>query len=87
MALFFTEWCDENGFDYFDPDARTAWERYCQAEYSRPAPKSSGDLCGGITRTWREDRADELLRRAKNTFYKVIWPKEAIKILKARPRV
>jgi hypothetical protein len=31
-------------------------------------------LSGEITRTWMDDRADELQRRSYRTFYRIVWP-------------
>ena len=36
MALFYFEWCHENGLDYDKQESRDAWRRYVDAEMRPP---------------------------------------------------
>ena len=54
MALFYFEWCHENGLDYDKQESRDAWRRYVDAEMRQPRPTPMPRLSGRITRTWMQ---------------------------------
>jgi hypothetical protein len=77
MALFYFEWCHENGLDYDKQESRDAWRRYVDAEMRQPRPTPMPRLSGRITRTWMQDREAELWRRGK----RIIWPRHPLRIV------
>ena len=81
MSLSYTEWCDKNGFDYTSEDRHEAWDRYCQAEMSRPRPAPIAGLGGRITRTRQQDREAELRRRSYQRHWQVIWPRDPLRVV------
>ena len=84
MALFYSEWCDKHGFDYTNDAHRAAWEAYCEAELRKPLSMPSPSISGRITRTWRDDRVEELHRRSYGRVLRIIWPRQPLRIVRAR---
>jgi len=82
MVMSLTEWCDHHGFDYFDEDRRAAWQHYVEAEMCKPQPIPIAKLSGRITRTWVDDRADELRRRSYRRLWRVIWTSQPLRIVR-----
>jgi hypothetical protein len=48
-----------------------------------PTPASVRKLSEKILRTWRDDRTGELRRRSRQRFYRVIFPKARLRIVRA----
>jgi len=72
--LFYSEWCDQRGLDYTDEANRVAYEASCKAEADRPQTKPNPAVSCSMTRTWMDDRAEELRRLSYRIFYKLIFP-------------
>lgn len=83
VSVSYTEWCDERRFPYDDEERKLLWKKWCEEEIKRrkPAPKTEHNWF--ITRTWMQDRADELRRRSYRIHYRVIWPKHPLRIVRA----
>lgn len=63
-----------SGFSTPPADARASF---------RPDPPLS-KLSGRILRTWMEDRAEELRRRERGKFWRIIFPRQPLRIVRAR---
>ena len=81
--MFFTEFCDARGYDYFDPVARELWERH-EREQSVPCPpvKFGGARLGDLKRTWKNNRADELRRRGYGVRLRIVFPRQPLRIVR-----
>lgn len=46
-----------------------------------PTPPTGHAIEGTITKTWMQDRERELLQRERNQLYRIIWPREPLRII------
>jgi hypothetical protein len=80
--MFYTEWCDERGLPYDNEEQKLAWERWCEEEAKKRCPTLLPCLdYYYITRTWMQDREEELRRRSRGKWHRIIFPKAKIPIL------
>jgi hypothetical protein len=88
MTLFYDEFCKKNGWSYSDDpkieaSRRAAWSAYNEAIMRRTENTVQQPFSGRITRTWMDDRAEELRRRSYRRLYWIIFPRQPLRIVRA----
>ena len=82
MSLPYLEWCEKRGLPYDDEESKRLWKKWCDDEFNnrKPDPPPTRDS-GRFIRTWMQDREDELRRRANRIRYRIIWPKQPLRVV------